>query len=165
MTAENFKYIYYPYYEKLYRIAFRLLMDVQHAEDIVQETYLKLWDKRHELRDVEQPEAYAIIMVRNLCLNHVRWKKDKTMVAYDYNIPEETSLTTLIENKGNFDYLKQMIDRLPDQQRQIITLRHCEGYSYDEIGEILGLKIEHIRVIISRARKVLREQFDKIEKR
>jgi len=164
MNTEQFKQIYYPFHEKLYRIAFRLLGDVENAEDVVQETYLKIWDKRLELEGIEQPEAFIIMILRNLCLNHIRWKKNKIAVSYDYNLPEDNSLITQIEVRDEAEKIRQLIDKLPEQQQQIITLRHCENYSYEEIGEITGLDINNIRVIVSRTRKVLRDQFEKIEK-
>jgi len=140
-----------------------MLPDSFAAEDLVQETYLKLWNKRHELKEVEHPEAYAVITLRNLCMNHLRDNKDKMAVSYDHTIPEPKSLTNELEVADEATLIKQLIDKLPEQQRQIITLRHCEGYSYDEIKEITGLDTVHIRVIVSRVRKILRSQFDKID--
>lgn len=164
MDSEQFKQTYYPFHEKLYRVAFRLLMDSQGSQDIVQEAYLKLWDKRHELEDIERPEAFAITTVQNLCLNLIRWKKDKITASYDYDIVEERSLEKEIESKDKAVYIKQLIEQLPEQQRQVMILRHYEDYSYEEIETLLGLDIRNIRVIVSRARKTLREQFEKTEK-
>lgn len=163
MSSEQFKQIYYPYYEKLYQIAFRMLMDSHSAEDIVQETYLKLWDKRYELDNVEQPQAYAVTTVKNLCMNYMRQNKNMTDVSYEHNIPEPKSLTVELEVSDEARFMKKLIEKLPKQQRQVIMLRHYDGYTYEEIKEITGMDVANIRVMISRARKVLRSQFDKIE--
>lgn len=164
MDAKLFRQIYYPFHEKLYRIAFRILQDMQNAEDSVQETYLKLWDKRHELGHVEHPEKYAVMTLRNMCLNHIRAQKGKITQSHDFEIPEEHSLLSQIEDRDEIAYLKQLITKLPEQQRQVIMLRHVEGYSYEEIGDIIEQDVKSVRVVVSRARKALREHFEKIEK-
>jgi len=140
-----------------------MLMDSHSAEDMVQETYLKLWDKRQELKTVEQPQAYAVTVIKHLCMNYIRQNKNKTDISYDHNIPEPRSLTADLEASDEAKFMRRLIEKLPDQQRRIIMLRHYDGYSYEEIKEITGIDIVHIRVIVSRARKILRSQFDKIE--
>lgn len=162
MDYKRFKETYYHHQEKLYRIAYRLLMNVQAAEDAVQETYLKLWDKRNELDIITQPEAYAVTLLRNICLNHIRWRNDKKMVNFSVEITESISLSAQIEQNDETAHLVQLIEQLPEQQKQIVTLRHCEDFTYEEIADMTGLDIKHLRVIISRARKTLREQFEKI---
>lgn len=162
MNSKQFKEIYYPCHEKLYRIAYRLLMDIHAAEDAVQETYLKLWDKRQGLDVIGQPEAYAVTLLRNICLNQIRWRSDKNMVNIGMEIPEDESLSTQIDQNDEAKYLLQLIERLPEQQKQIMTLRHCEEFTYEEIADMTGLDIKYLRVIISRARKTLREQFEKV---
>jgi len=162
MESKAFKEIYYQFYEKLYRIAFRLVNDVESARDMVQETYLSLWDKRHGLGIIDRPEAYAIAILRNLCLNHIRNKKDRINTEDNEDIPEKELLTIKLENKNEAELMIRLIEALPAQQRQIINLRHCEGYTYEEIESITGLDVYHIRVIVSRARKILRLQFERI---
>jgi len=136
-------------------------MNVQAAEDAVQETYLKLWDKRDGLSLIEQPEAYAVILLRNICLNQIRWRNDKKMVDFSAEITENLSLSTQIEQTDESAYLIQLIEKLPEQQKQVMILRHCENLSYEEIANVTNLDVRHLRVIISRARKSLREQFEK----
>jgi len=72
MDATEFKQQFLPYHRKLYRTAFRLTENPQEAEDMVQEAYLKLWNKRNELTGVLNTEAYCVTLVKNLCYDTLR---------------------------------------------------------------------------------------------
>ena len=67
MDAESFKKEFLPYHRKLYCVAYRLLENSADAEDIVQEAYLKLWDKREGLTVISNPEAFSVTLVKNIC--------------------------------------------------------------------------------------------------
>lgn len=164
MDVEVFKKIFLPYYQKLYRIAFRLLQDESNAKDIVQETYIKLWDKRDDLVNIENSEAFATVVTRNLCLDELRKSKDHLHAKYEVDIPESLSLSVQIEIEDEVEYVKQLVDRLPEQQRQIMLFKHWDGYSDEEIEQIMGLSAGNIRVSLSRARKTIREQFKVLNK-
>ena len=159
MDVEIFKKIFLPYYQKLYRIAFRLLQDESNAEDIVQDTYIKLWDKRDDLTGIDNTEAFAIVVLRNLCLDQLRKSKEHLHAKYEVDIPEQSSVASLVETRDEIDYVRQLVDRLPEQQRQIMLFKHWDGYSDEEIEQITGLSAGNIRVSLSRARKTIREQF------
>lgn len=159
MDAEIFKKIFLPYYQKLYRIAFRLLQDESNAEDVVQDTYIKLWDKRDDLDNIENTEAFAIVVLRNLCLDQLRKSKDHLHAKYEVDIPEQLSLLSQVESQDEIDYVRQLVERLPEQQRQIMLFKHWDGYSDEEIEQITGMSAGNIRVSLSRARKTIREQF------
>lgn len=72
MDAESFKKEFLPYHRKLYRVAYRLLENSADAEDIVQEAYLKLWDKREGLTVISNPEAFSVTLVKNMCFDLLR---------------------------------------------------------------------------------------------
>lgn len=166
MDAEIFKKVFLPYHQKLYRIAYRIVKEESSAEDIIQEAYIKLWNKRNELDEIDNKEAFAIIIVRNQCLDHLRKFKSNRQndYDYDYDIPEKESLSVQIEQRNETDIVKQLIDRLPEQQRHIMILRHWDNYSDEEIEKITGLTAVNIRVILSRARKTIREQFKRLNR-
>lgn len=164
MDVEIFKKIFLPYYQKLYRIAFRLLQDESNAEDIVQEAYIKLWDKRNDLINIENTEAFATVVIRNLCLDELRKSKDHLHAKYEVDIPEQLSLSAQVEMLDEIEYVKQLVDKLPEQQRQIMLFKHWDGYSDEEIEQITGLSAGNIRVSLSRARKTIREQFKALSK-
>lgn len=159
MDAEIFKEIFLPYYQKLYRIAFRLLQNESEAEDMVQDAYIKLWDKRNDLAEIENTEAFAIVVLRNLCLDQLRKSKDHLHAKYEVDIPEQLSVMAQVETQDELDYIRGLVDRLPEQQRQIMLFKHWDGYSDEEIEQITGMSAGNIRVSLSRARKAIREQF------
>lgn len=161
MNADLFRHIYYPYYRKLYRIAFALLDSTQDAEDIVQDVYLKLWSKQQDLDNIRTPEAYAVEIVRNLCLNSIRQAGNKRTSLYDSTIQDNELLHQQIEIRDEVEQLMDRINLLQEGPRKIVLLKDYEGYSYEEISDMLGLSVNHIRVILSRARKTLRDYFNR----
>lgn len=161
MGVEEFKKEYLPYQRKLYNIAFRLLENSFDAEDIVQEAYIKLWDKRKDLRHVENRESYCMVLIKNLCLDFIRTNKrytqrrpsDEIIVVDDVQLPEQ------IDARDEAEYVKTLINLLPEQQKKVLLLKHYDGYSNEEIEEITGFSDVHIRVLLSRGRKKMKELF------
>lgn len=164
MDAISFKKQYLPYQQKLYRIAYRLLEDGDDAEDMVQEAYIKLWNKKEELFRVENPESYSVIILRNLCLDFIKTKarhKTNSMEAIEYNLSEDTLLTQQLEEREKVKIIEKIVDQLPEQQRIVMKMRHIDDCSPDEIESITGLSNVNIRVLLSRARKKVKEIFEK----
>ena len=161
MSAEEFKKQYLPYQEKLYRIAFRLLENSFDAEDIVQDAYVKLWNKRDDLNNIENKEAFCIIMVRNLCMDFLRSNKKHITQSLtgSETLNDNIPLSEQIDAKSDLEHVKYLVNFLPDQQKNVLILKHYDGYSLEEIEDITGLKNVHIRVLLSRARKKIRESF------
>ena len=165
MDADTFKKVFIPYHQKLYRIAYRIVQDAASAEDIVQDTFIKLWNKRDEMQRIDNTEAFAIIILRNTCLDHLRKTKNDRYTDYDTDMPETTSLSKQIEVQDEAEKIKYLINKLPDQQRQVMMMKHWDEYSDEEIEQVTGLSAGNIRVILSRARKTIREQYIKIGQR
>lgn len=164
MDAITFKKKYIPYHQKLYRIAYRLLEDSCDAEDVVQEAYIKLWNKRDELKQIENNEAYCVILLRNLCLDFLKAKrKHLYQSTEDTVIPDNFVLSDEIETIDKIKHIETIIDLLPEQQRKIVKLRHFDDYSNEEIEEILGLTSVNVRVLMSRARKKIKELFNRYD--
>jgi len=131
---------------------------------MVQETFLKLWNNKDKLNEVKEPEAFAVTVLRNLCLNKLRkTNRELSVDEYDLGILDSNSLSDSFEAQDEASYLKELIAQLPKLQQQIIMLRHYADCSYEEIETATGLNIKHIRVIISRTRKLLKEQFNKLQ--
>ncbi|QIK59390.1 RNA polymerase sigma factor [Dysgonomonas sp. HDW5A] len=161
MDAITFKEKYIPYHQKLYRVAYRLLEDACDAEDVVQEAYIKLWNKRDELTQVENSEAYCVILLRNLCLDFLRAKKKHLFQSTEDTVMSDNLvLSDEIETVDEIKHIETIIDLLPEQQRKIIKLRHFDDYSNEEIEEIMGLTSVNVRVLMSRARKKVKELFN-----
>ena len=165
MDANEFKRRFLPCHQKLYRVAFRLMGNVQDAEDMVQETYLKLWKKREELPpDIGSMEAYSMAIIRNLCLDALKapQMEQEDCPTGEMNMPQESSLMHEVELKDEANIVQRIIGTLPEQQRQIVKMRDVDDCSYEEIEQATGLTTVNIRVLLSRARKKIREQFNAI---
>ena len=162
MDASDFKKKFLPYHRKLYRSAFQLLGNAQDAEDMVQEAYLKLWQRRNELPpDITNLEAYCVTLIKHLCYD----KRRISQLDEDERPPEElalaesTNLAYEVELKDEANHVMKLIGQLPEQQKQIMQMRDVEELPYEEIEKATGLTSVNIRVLLSRARKKIREQF------
>ena len=165
MDANEFKRRFLPCHPKLYRVAFRLMGNAQDAEDMVQETYLRLWKKREELPpDIGSMEAYSVTIIRNLCLDVLKAPQveEEHRPIEELDIPQASSIVHEVELKDETSIVQRIIGTLPEQQRQIVKMRDVDDCSYEEIEQITGLTTVNIRVLLSRARKKIREQFNAI---
>jgi RNA polymerase sigma-70 factor (ECF subfamily) len=156
MDAETFKQQYLPHHAKLYRIAFRLLGNRNDAEDIVQEAYIKLWQKRDDLKDVLNTESFAVTVLKNLCLDFLRQHRPESGQVPDILPEGEDSLMEQIENRDRLALVERIVAQLPEQQKRLVQLKHWEGLPDREIEAMTGLKRGNIKVILSRARKNIR---------
>ena len=164
MNVDSFKRLFLPLHPKLFRIAYALVENKADAEDILQDAYYKLWSRRDELADVQNPEALCVTLVKNLCLDYLRSPRAN---RHDEDVTEAVTLSTdsspekELEIQDKVQHIRYLISRLPENQRQIIRLKGIDDCSMDEIEQITGLSAVNIRVLLSRARKMIREQFEK----
>ena len=159
MTAEKFKQEYFSLHPKLYRIAFAILRNAEDAEDIIQELYCKLWDSIEKFSEVQKPEAYCVILVKNMCMDLLRSSKvnQTNLNIDDYDFPDSsTNAEDDIDNKEAIKKIKYIMNSLPEKQQRILSLRGFGGCTFEEIEEITGESAVNIRVLLSRARNTLR---------
>jgi len=158
MTIEKFKIEVLPIKNKLYRLAKRLLVSKEEAEDTVQDVFLRLWSKKENLDHIKSIEGFAMVITKNLCLDKLKSKRRNTEEISDtgLNVVHKTPYNQT-EMADSIDRINEIMKKLPDQQKIIIHLRDVEGYEFDEIAEVTGLTINTIRVNLSRARKKIRE--------
>jgi RNA polymerase sigma-70 factor (ECF subfamily) len=163
MKVEEFKIEILPMQRKLYSFALRFLQNREESEDIVQEVFVKLWRMRGEMETIRNKEAFAITMIRNLCLD--RLKKIRILsLDEESNQYEGTSDSDPLQEVQANDAMalvKQIVNDLPEQQRMIIQLRDIEGYSSEEVAEMLDINQNTLRVNLSRARQKIREKLVK----
>lgn len=163
MDADSFKRQFLPLHPKLFRIACALVENKADAEDILQEAYYKLWNRRNELTDIQNPEAFCVTLVKNLCLDFLRSPRAN---RHEEDVDEAVTLSAglspdeELERQDQLKHIRRLIGRLPENQRQVLRLRGIEDCSMDEIEQITGLSAVNIRVLLSRARKTIREQFE-----
>ena len=151
-----------PLQERLFRVAKRLLVSSQEAQDAVGEVTLKLWDKRDSLSLVQNLDAYAMTMTKNFCLDRLKSKQGNhlRLVHVNYEKPTD-SLSESIEHRNSFSIVEKAMELLPEKQKLVGQLRDIEGLSYEEIEAILDMKPTALRVALSRARKTLKENLVK----
>ena len=156
MTSQQFNTEYLPLAPMLYRIAFHILERQDEAEDAVQETFLKLWEIRDKLDDVESAKAYSIRILKNECLDRLR-KAKKSVPADQVLVREPISPTDeQIDARRRLEKVLGAIKSLPDSQKQVLLLRTVEGLSYEEISKKMGMSQLTLRVLLTRARGALR---------
>jgi len=164
MVARDFKTRVLPVSKKLLRFATHFLKDEDAAHDVVQDVFLKLWQKRENLGEIENIEAFAMRMTRNRCLDVIRANRVVPIDAEtDRKMKQETvDVHSQIELSETAKQVKELINGLPDLQRTVMQLRDIEQLEYEEIAERTELKVNAIRVNLSRARKKVRDELLKM---
>jgi RNA polymerase sigma factor (sigma-70 family) len=166
MDAAEFKSLVLPMSKKLLHYAYLLLRDTGEAEDAVQEICLRLWKIRDSLENYNSLEAFAMKVTRNWCLDRLKAKKPVYIDRYTGSherSTEEGDPQLMLEKKDKIQLLDLLMNKLPEQQRMIIQLRDLEGIEFEMIAEIMDMKVNAVRVNLSRARVRLREEFLTLE--
>ncbi len=158
MNQTDFLKVTFPIKDKVFRLAKRLLVSAEEAEDATQELFLKLWKQKKKLNEYKSVESYAMTMTKNYCLDRLKSKQANNISLVHSNYKERTtSLDKSIETKDSLAIVYKLIDKLPEQQKMIIQLRDIEAYDFDEISKVMEMKPTAVRVALSRARKTIRE--------
>lgn len=158
----DFKHDILPLKNIIFRTALRIVLNREEAEDIVQDTLVKLWERREDLNQVENLEAFALTMARNLAIDR-KEKMDNQHVSFDdeeHDRPDEgqggSDIQLMRQETTNF--IADIINSLPEKQRTIIQLRDIEGKTYQEIATVLSISESDVKVSIFRARKEMKEK-------
>ena len=143
----------------MFRIARRILVSVEEAEDATQEVILKLWSNRHNLSDYKNPEAYAVTMIKNWCYDKLKSKYTQNIKIVHNNYEDHSqSLQKSIEVNDSLRWVGFHMDSLPANQKLVLQLRDIEHFEFSEIASMLDMNETAIRVALSRARKIIREK-------
>ena len=164
MPASLFKQLLLPLYPRLQRVALRMLGNVEDAEDMVQEVYMKLWNKRDELPDVLNVEAYCVALTKNMCIDRLRLAEVDRVDVDDVplSLAAADDVASQLERQDAVEQVKLIIETLPEKQQQVITLRDIRDCTFEEIEEQTGLTAVNVRALLSRARKTIRERFKRV---
>lgn len=158
MDQQTFISLVEPFQNRLFRIAKRLLVSREEAEDAAQEVMVRLWTKKSELQSYQSVEALAVRMTKNYCLDQLKAKRSSNLRIDDtYNLQPGGHLEKEIEARDQLAQVEQCLQALPEQQRMIVHLREIEHLEYDQIAQIMEMNEAAVRVNLSRARKKLRE--------
>lgn len=158
MTTKDYNTCVETYSDSVYRFIWKNLKDEDMAQDIIQDTFLKLWEKV-ETVSFEKARSYIFTSAYHTMIDYIR--KNKRIIHYDM---QESSNVFEMHSSGpgaheHYDLkkiLNHALDQMPEIQKSVIMLRDYEGYSYQEIGEITGLNEAQVKVYIYRGRLFLR---------
>ncbi|WP_237275962.1 RNA polymerase sigma factor [Tenacibaculum ovolyticum] len=162
MNQSDFLKVVLPFKDKVFRLAKRLLVSREEAEDATQELIFKLWRNKEKLSDYRNIEAFAMTMTKNYCYDRLKSKQASNLTLVHSNYKEkDTSLDKKVEHNDSVNLVHKLIEKLPEQQKIIIQLRDIEQYDFDEICKMVDMKPTAVRVALSRARKTIREELIK----
>ncbi len=156
-----------PLKNQLFRLALRITLNQAEAEDIVQDTLIKIWNNQDKWDEIESIEAYSFTIARNLALDHIK-KLDNQVGSLDESPVEEADHSSnpyeqTVQN-DRVNLVRRIVDGLPEKQRSCIQLRDFEGKPYKEIADILGITEEQVKVNIFRARQTIKQQYQEFDK-
>ncbi len=162
MQVKEFNILVGRLKDKMYRIAYRVVKNEEEAQDVVQDTLVKVWKIREKLADIENVDAYCMMITRNIGIDKIRSRKmDTTDISEQYDLkssapdPERLSIV-----RDELRIVRAIIQELPENHRTVLELRDIEGHSYKEIAEMTGYNLDKVKVYLHRARLKLREQLN-----
>ena len=149
---------FHNYYRPLCLFALRLLDNADEAEDVVQDTFAALWEKRDTLHKIVSIKSYLYTAVRNNCLMKLRSKKEFEIVE-ELQLVDEYTREDVIARAELEAKLWKIIDELPERQREIFLMAKRDGMAYKEIAEETGLSVKTVENHVTRALKSLRQKY------
>ncbi|WP_147676081.1 RNA polymerase sigma factor [Algibacter pacificus] len=159
MTQTEFLNVVMPFKDKVFRLAKRLLVSTEEAEDATQEMLLKLWNNKEKMAEYKNVEAFSMTMTKNFCFDKLKSKQAQNLKIVHTNYEDkQTALQKQMELNDSVNWVSKIIEDLPDLQKTIIQLRDIEEYDLDEIAKMLDMNNTAVRVNLSRARKTIREK-------
>lgn len=169
MKTISFRADVLPLKDMLFRLALRITLDSAEAEDVVQETLIKVWNQREKWPQIESIEAFTTTICRNLALDRNKLQANRVaLLSADEHDTPDTSIRAnperQAETNDQVSLVKKLMDQLPEKQRTCMQLRDIEGKAYKEIAEVMGISEQQVKVNIFRARQTIRQRFTETEK-
>jgi len=162
MNQSEFIKVINPFKDRVFRLAKRLLVSTEEAEDATQEVLVKLWKNKDKLQGYSSVEALAMTITKNYCLDQLKSKRASEMRIVHSNYSDrQAGIDKQAEDRDSWGWVEKIIETLPEQQKLILQMREIEQYEYEEIAKIMDMNETAVRVALSRARKTLREQLTK----
>jgi RNA polymerase sigma factor (sigma-70 family) len=166
MKNISFKDDVLPLKNELYRLALRITLDNAEAQDVVQETMIKVWNKRDSWQEIESIEAFTLTICRNIAIDHTKRKANQDIGLDDDNndaVDHSSNPYEELSINDRMSIVKKLIDGLPEKQRTVMQLRDFEGKSYKDIATVLDISEEQVKISIFRARQRIKQQFQDFE--
>ncbi len=158
MKTRTYNTIVDTYSDDLYRYLVKNMRTNADAEDVMQVTFARLWEKREEI-EVERVKSWLFTVGHRLMIDAFRKRKPTTPV-----LPIHVGSRDAEEQWEMQEILDRALDYLSPVQRQLVTLRDYEGYNYDEMAEMTELSISQVKVYLFRARKKMRSLLEREQK-
>ena len=166
MKKISFRNDVLPLKNALYRLALRITLNREEAEDIVQDTLIKVWNKRESWDEIDSIEAFSLTICKNLALDHLKRssRQDSQIGGAAEEKPDGSSSPyEHMLHKDRMTLIRRLVDALPEKQRCCMQLRDFEGKSYKEIAEIMEISEEQVKVNIFRARQAIKQRFKQLD--
>ncbi len=156
-----------PLKNMLYRLALRITLSKEEAEDIVQDTLIKIWNRRDDWQDIASIEAFSVTVCRNLSLDRLKRAGKISVISGDADINTADPTSDPYERmhyKDRIEIVRRIVDSLPEKQRSCMQLRDFEGKSYRDIAKVLGMTEEQVKINIYRARQTVKQKYLQYDK-
>ena len=166
MKKISFRNDVLPLKNALFRLALRITLNRAEAEDIVQDTLIKVWNKRFDWDSIDSIEAFSLKICRNLSLDRIKKKGNNNESLETTNEVQPQSLSNPQDEMIRQDHIRlvrDIVNSLPEKQKSCMQLRDFEGKAYKEIAEILEITEEQVKVNIFRARQAVKQKYKKID--
>ena len=150
--------------DKLFRFALRLLQDVQEAEDAIQDVMAGLWIRREEWGSWKNMDAYCMTGTRNNCIDRIRRRRHREEQEKDIpaaGIEQDPYVKMMYKEMST--HIRRCMAALPENQQVVMHLREVEGFTYNEIAEVLQISLDQVKVSLFRGRNAVRKTIIKEE--
>ena len=159
MKEIDFQHDLLPLKNKLYRVALRITLDSLEAEDVVEDTLVRVWERRADVPPTVNLESYCLTICRNLAIDrsekkdagHLPLEAASVETPIDTDHPDEE-----LEKQERILWVKRVLNSLPEKQRTALQLREIDGRSYEEVAEVMQITEADVKVTLHRARKALK---------
>lgn len=167
MKKISFRNDVLPLKNELFRLALRITLNRAEAEDVVQETMIKVWNKRDHWNGIDNIEAFCLTICRNISLDKMKKAGNQNQSIDEGHDAPDLSYTSNPEEqtmqRDRIQLIRHLIDHLPEKQRSCMQLRDFEGKSYKEIAQVLGISEEQVKINIFRARQTIKQKYIETE--
>jgi RNA polymerase sigma-70 factor (ECF subfamily) len=167
MKKIDFRTDVLPLKNELYRLALRITLNPAEAEDTVQDTMIKVWNRREQWDEIESIEAFCLTICRNLALDKAKKMEAQNTTLDESHDPPDHSYASNPEEQtvqhDRIELVRRLINSLPGKQRSCIQLRDIEGKSYKEIAAVMDISEQQVKINIFRARQAIRQKYSETE--
>ena len=170
MKEISFRTDVLPLKDELFRLALRITLNRADAEDVVQETMLKVWNRRDSWAELESIEAYCLTICRNLALDKMKRAEHQNTSLEEGGGGDEHADHSYASNpeeqavqRDRVELVRKLMSQLPEKQRTCMQLRDIEGKAYKEIAQVLGITEQQVKINIFRARQTIKQKYNETE--